>query len=68
MIMGVRKQFRKMGLESLLFLESFRAGQQFGYTGGELSWILEDNHETNNTVKKMGGKPYKKYRIYEGTV
>ncbi len=68
MIMGVRKQYRKMGLESLLFLESFRAGQQFGYTGGELSWILEDNHETNNTIKKMGGKPYKKYRIYEGTV
>ena len=67
MIMGVRKQYRKMGLESLLFLESFRAGQQLGYTGGELSWVLEDNHPTNNAVVKMGGKVHKRYRIYENT-
>lgn len=68
MVMGVRKQYRKMGLESLLFLESFRAGQQLGYIGGELSWVLEDNYPTNNTIVKMGGKLYKKYRIYEGSV
>lgn len=68
MIMGVRKQYRKMGLESLLFLETFRAAQQLGYTGGELSWILEDNYPMNNAIKKMGGKEYKKYRIFEGTV
>ena len=68
MIMGVRKKYRKMGLESLLFLESFRAGQRLGYTGGELSWILEDNYPTNNAIQKMGGKIYKKYRIYEGTI
>lgn len=68
MIMGVRKEYRKMGLESLLFLESFRAGQQLGYTGGELSWILEDNHPTNNAITKMGGEIHKKYRIYEGTI
>lgn len=68
MIMGVRKQYRKMGLESLLFLESFRAAQQLGYNAGELSWVLEDNHSTNNAVTKMGGKLYKKYRIYEGIV
>jgi hypothetical protein len=68
MIMGVRAQFRKMGLESLLFLESLRAGQELGYTAGELSWILEDNHVMNNTIEKLGGKVYKKYRIYEGMV
>jgi hypothetical protein len=68
MIMGVRHKFRKMGLESLLFLESFRAGQKLGYTGGELSWILEDNHPVNNAIIKMGGKLYKKYRIYEGAI
>ncbi len=68
MVMGVRKQFRKMGLESLLFLESFRAGQQLGYTGGELSWVLEDNYTTNNEIVKMGGELYKKYRIYESNL
>ena len=68
MIMGVRRQFQKMGLESLFYLESFKAGKRLGYKGGELSWTLEDNHEVNNGIKKMGGKLYKKWRIYQGTV
>ena len=68
MIMGVRKQFQKMGLESLLYLESFKAGQRLGFKGGELSWTLEDNYEVNNGIKKVGAKLYKKWRIYQGTV
>ena len=67
-IMGVRKEYQKLGLESLLYLESFKAGKRLGYKGGELSWTLEDNHEVNNGIKKMGGKLYKKWRIYQGTV
>ncbi len=67
-VMGVRKQYRRMGLESLLFLESFRAGQKLGYTGGELSWVLEDNQATNREIVKMGGELYKKYRIYKCSV
>jgi hypothetical protein len=67
-IMGVRKKYQKLGLESLLYLESFKAAQRLGVTGGELSWTLEDNHEVNNGIKKVGGKLYKKWRIYQGTV
>jgi hypothetical protein len=67
-IMGVRKQFQKRGLESLLYLESFKTALRLGVTGGELSWTLEDNHEVNNGIKKVGGKLYKKWRIYQGTV
>ena len=66
-IMGVRRQFQKMGLESLLYMESFKAGKRLGYQGGELSWTLEDNHEVNNGIKKMGAKLYKKWRMYQGT-
>lgn len=67
-IMGVRTDYRKLGLESFLYLESFKAGKRLGYKGGELSWTLEDNHEVNNGIKKMGGKLYKQWRIYQGTV
>jgi hypothetical protein len=66
LILGVRKDYRKMGLDALLVLESFRAGQDLRYKGGELSWILEDNYATNNLIIKLGGNPYKKYRIYRG--
>ncbi len=68
MIMGVKKQYQKMGLEALLLAESVKIGQQNGYIGGELSWTLEDNHIINNTIKKVGGKVYKTYRMYEGSV
>lgn len=68
MAMGVRKEFQKTGLEALMFLESLKAGKKLGIMGGELSWTLEDNHLVNNTILKMGGKLYKKYRLYEGEV
>ncbi len=67
-IMGVRKQFQKMGLESFLYLESFKEGKRRGYKGGELSWTLEDNYEVNHGIMKMGGKLYKQWRMYQGTV
>jgi len=67
-IMGVKKQYRKMGMEGLMLLESIKNGQKLGITGGELSWTLEDNYPINNTIAKMGGKVYKKYRIYRAHV
>ena len=36
-----------------------------GYTGAEVSWLLEDNELVIGAVKLWGGKLYKTYRIYE---
>lgn len=68
MVMGVKKEYQKLGLEALMFLETLKAGMKLGYNSGELSWTLEDNYSVNNTILKMGGRLYKKYRIYQGTV
>ena len=38
---------------------------QNGYEGGEMSWVEEDNAAMTNTAVKLGGKPYRKYRIYQ---
>ncbi len=65
MIMGVKKEYRQMGIETIFFLESFKYGKKAGYKGGELSWVLEDNYLTNRAIEKMGGRIYKKYRIYQ---
>ena len=64
LIMGVKHKFRRMGLEAILFYESIKAGKKLGYWGGELSWILENNLVTKNTIEKVGGEVYKRYRIY----
>ncbi len=65
MVMGVTKEYRKKGIEGLLYLESFKAAVKKGYERAELSWILEDNILMQRGCELMGGKLYKKYRIYE---
>ena len=63
--MGVKEEYRKKGIEGLLYLESFKAAMKKGYERAEMSWILEDNVLMRRGCELMGGKLYKKYRIYE---
>ncbi len=65
MAMGVSEEFRKKGIEGLLYLEAFKAAAKKGYERAEFSWILEDNILMQRGCELMGGKLYKKYRIYE---
>jgi hypothetical protein len=68
-ILGIRKKFRQVkkygGLSTYLYVAMNRAGQRVGVRWGELSWTLEDNAPVNVGIKFMGGKIYKKYRLYE---
>jgi GNAT superfamily N-acetyltransferase len=63
--MGVKEEYRKKGIEGLLYLESFKAAMKKGYSRAEMSWVLEDNVLMQRGCELMGGKLYKKYRIYE---
>lgn len=63
--MGVKEEYRKKGIEGLLYLEAFNAAVKKGYERAEMSWILEDNVLMQRGCELMGGKLYKKYRIYE---
>lgn len=65
MAMGVAKEYRKKGVEGLLYLESFKAAVKKGYERAEMSWVLEDNVLMQRGCELMGGKLYKKYRLYE---
>jgi GNAT superfamily N-acetyltransferase len=68
MLLGVKEQYRKHGMETLLYLELFRRGKTKGYDKGELSWILEDNHLMQKGIEALGGKRYKTYRIYRSAL
>ncbi|MEW6619380.1 MAG: GNAT family N-acetyltransferase [bacterium] len=63
--MGVKPEYRRRGFEALLYLESLKIALKKGYQQCEFSWILEDNILTQRAAEKMGGKLYKRYRIYE---
>lgn len=68
-ILGIRKKFRTQkkyaGLSIYLYAKMNRVGQELGIEWGELSWTLEDNGPVNVGIKFMGGKVYKRYRVYE---
>jgi GNAT superfamily N-acetyltransferase len=68
MIMGVVKEYRMKGIEGALYCESLKNSQRRGFKQCEFSWILDDNIMTQRAAEMMGGKLYKKYRIYEAIV
>ncbi len=65
LLLGVKKEFQKRGVEGLLYIETFKRGIQKGYQEAECSWILESNLLMQHGIEAMGGKRYKTYRIYE---
>ncbi len=64
MAMGIHPDYRKKGLEAVLYLEALKTGKKRKIKGGELSWTLEDNEGINSGIAAMGGKIIKKYRVY----
>jgi hypothetical protein len=53
------------GVQSIMMADSLRFLLKLGYTGAEVSWLLEDNELVIGSVRLWGGKLYKTYRIYE---
>ncbi len=64
-LFGLKPGYRRTGINTLLFYESEIAGERLGYKWVEMSWNLEDNDLINRFDESVGGKLYKKYRIYE---
>jgi hypothetical protein len=71
-LLGIRKKFRGQrkyaGLSTYLYAKLNHSGERLGIEWGELSWTLEDNGPVNVGIKFMGGKIYKKYRIFEKSI
>ncbi len=64
MALGVIPEYRKKGIDAVLYYEIFKAGMKRKVTGGELSWTLEDNDMINKGIAATGASQYKSYRIY----
>ncbi len=63
--MGVVPEFRKRGLDSILYVDIYNRGIERGYKWAELSWILESNELMRSAIEQMGADLYKRYRIVE---
>ncbi|KUK26952.1 MAG: Uncharacterized protein XD60_0841 [Acetothermia bacterium 64_32] len=65
MFFGIRPQFRKLGVDVVLYHEVTELARARGYREGEASMLLEDNHLILRASAAMGGRRYKTWRIYE---
>jgi hypothetical protein len=61
--LGMLPEFRKRGLESLMFAETVVRAQKVGFKHGEIGWTLEDNTLINRAIESMDGKIDRRYRI-----
>lgn len=62
--LGVIPDYHGKGIDSLIY----RALYESCYSPDvrmEINYILEDNHPMNNAVLKLGGKPLRRYRVYQ---
>jgi GNAT superfamily N-acetyltransferase len=65
MLLGILPEYRKRGLESLLFIETARRCRALGFTSGEISWTLDDNVLVNRAIASMSGRRDRTWRLYE---
>jgi len=65
-VLGIEPEYRKRGLETLLFIETALATKRLGMRGGEIGWTLEDNELINNAIRQMDGKLDRTYRLFGG--
>ncbi len=68
LILGLVEEWRGKGIDALLYVTLIRNGVELGMTQAEQSWILEDNEKMNAALERMGGRIYRRYRLYEAPV
>lgn len=64
-VFGILKEYRQTGASYLLYSKLEENAIVKGYEWCETSWQLEDNEPVNKFVASLGGKIYKRYRIYD---
>ncbi len=63
--LGLVPEYRRKGIDALMYLRLFQNGVRRGYTAGEFSWILEDNQAMRRPMENLGARVYKTYRVYD---
>lgn len=66
--LGIKTPHRLSGLQSIMMADSLRYLLKKGYTGAEVSWLLDDNELIVGSMRLWGGRLYKTYRIYDRPV
>jgi GNAT superfamily N-acetyltransferase len=63
--LGIKREWRRRGITALIFKESVHAALRRGFTGLEVSWLLEDNSPAIREINLGQGHRYKTYRLFD---
>jgi GNAT superfamily N-acetyltransferase len=63
-LMGILKEYRRRGIDALLYLEAVKAFYNKGYEWLDGSVTSESNPAVNMIAQRLGAERYKQYRIY----
>ena len=66
--LGVKKKFRRLGLDGVMIWKQKQYTQKHGYEYCDLGWMLEDNVLVLRLGELVGGKPSKTYTLFEKTI
>jgi GNAT superfamily N-acetyltransferase len=64
-LMGVLEEYRRRGIDALLYLETLKAVFAKGYEWLDGSLTSEENLAVNYLAERLGAEQYKHYRIYQ---
>lgn len=62
---GILPEYRKIGIDAVLYSNMLTAAKKMGIQTGDISWQLEDNFLINEAIRTMGGVLYKTHRVYD---
>jgi GNAT superfamily N-acetyltransferase len=65
MALGVLPEYRRKGVDALLYYEAMKEGIRIGHKVVEFSWMLEDNLDILRPLEVFGGRVYRRYRLVE---
>lgn len=63
--LGVIHEYQKIGIDAILYWDTWRNATARGYHQAEMSWVLENNTPMKRAAQMLGGSIYKTYRLYE---
>ena len=63
--LGVKKKFRRLGLDGVMLWKQKQYVQSVKYEYSDMGWVLEDNKPTVRLAELMGSKDSKEYTIFQ---
>lgn len=63
--LGVKKQFRQMGLAGVMLWQQKINAEKKGYEYCDVGWVLEDNYLVTRLIEASGAKLSKTYTIFQ---